>query len=46
MEIEREGKLGQAWGGKEPHGDDHDDDLIVCSAVATSYMCLVRIKTC
>ena len=46
MEIEREGKLGQAWGGKEPHGDNHDDDLIVCSAVATSYMCLVRIKTC
>ena len=46
MEIEREGKLGQAWGDKQPHRDNHDDDLIASSAVATSYMCLVRIKMC
>ena len=51
MGIERDGKVGQAWGGKEPHRDKHtgyDDDLIVplSNAVATSYMCLVRIKMC
>ena len=44
MEIEREWKLGQAWRGKEPHRDNHDDYLIVSSAVATSYMCLSELR--
>ena len=44
MEIEREWKQGQAWRGKEPHRDNHDDYLIVSSAVATSYMCLSELR--